>query len=289
MSRLQSPAPAKVNLTLAVLARRGDGYHELSSLVAFAAICDALALEMGSGLDLAVDGPMAAMAGPKTGNLVLKAARAAAERIEGLRLGRFSLTKNLPAGAGLGGGSADAAAALRLIAQANGIALDDPRIMDAARATGADVPVCLDPRARLMHGVGEILSAPLDLPKLDAVLVFPAAPVSTADVFGNFTLVAGPRRKTRYAETEIPGEREALLKFLAQEANDLELAARLVEPAISEARELLLQAGEPQVVRMSGSGSALFAIYENAQHVKRAAAKIAKRRPEWWVAATVLG
>ena len=289
MSRLQSLAPAKVNLTLAVLARRDDGYHELSSLVAFAAIGDALALEKGSALDLTVNGPMAAMAGPKPGNLVLKAARAAAQRIEGLRLGRFSLTKKLPAGAGLGGGSADAAAALRLIAQANEIALTDPRIRDAARATGADVPVCLDPKARLMHGAGEILSAPLALPKLNAVLVFPNAPVSTADVFGNFTLVAGPRRKTRYAETEIPHAREALLKFLAQEANDLEFAARLVEPAISEARELLLQAGEPQLVRMTGSGSALFAIYENAQHAKRAAAKIAKRKPEWWVAATALG
>ena len=288
MSRLQSLAPAKVNLTLSVLARRSDGYHELSSLVAFAAIGDALALEMGSALDLTVDGTMAAMAGRKTGNLVLKAARAAAERIEGLRLGRFLLTKKLPAGAGLGGGSADAAAALRLIAEANAIALDDPRIMGAARATGADVPACLDPKARLMHGVGEILSPPLGLPKLDAVLLFPGVPVSTADVFGNFTLVAGPRRKTRYAEAEIPVERDALLKFLAQEANDLELAARLVEPAISEAREILLQAGEPQLTRMSGSGSALFAIYENAQHAKRAAAKIAKRKLEWWVVATVL-
>lgn len=288
MSRLQSLAPAKVNLTLSVLARRNDGYHELSSLVVFAAIGDALALETGTALDLAVDGPMAAMAGPKTGNLVLKAARAAAARIEGLALGRFQLTKQLPAGAGLGGGSSDAAAALRLIAQANGIALDDARIMDAARATGADVPVCLEGKARLMHGVGEILSVPLGLPKLDAVLLFPGAPVSTADVFGNFTLVAGPRRKTRYAETEIPTRRDALVRFLAQEANDLELAARLVEAVISEARELLLQAGEPQLVRMSGSGSAMFAIYETAQHAKRAAAKIAKRKPEWWVVATVL-
>ena len=106
-------------------------------------------------------------------NLVLKAARALAERVDGLKLGRFALTKRLPVAAGVGGGSSDAAAALRLLARANRIALDDPRLMEAARVTGADVPVCLDPRPRMMRGIGEILSGPLALPKLPAVLVNP--------------------------------------------------------------------------------------------------------------------
>jgi 4-diphosphocytidyl-2-C-methyl-D-erythritol kinase len=288
MPSLSTLAPAKVNLTLAVLARRSDGYHELSTLVAFAGTGDRLALEPGSKLELSIEGPTSAMAGPKEGNLVLKAARAAAKRIERVRLGSFHLTKELPAGAGLGGGSSDAAAALRLIAQANEISIDDPRIAEAALETGADVPVCLDPRARLMHGIGEILSDPLDLPKLDAVLVFPDKLLSTADVFGNFTLAAGPRRRTRFSDAEIPRSSEALIAYLAKDGNDLELAARLAAPEISEAKSLLEESGEARLVRMSGSGSACFALYENASLAKRAAAKIKKRKPAWWVRATAL-
>jgi 4-diphosphocytidyl-2-C-methyl-D-erythritol kinase len=288
MPRLKTLAPAKINLTLCVLARRSDGYHDLSSLVAFADTGDELALEPGAGLELAVGGPTAAAAGRADDNLVRKAALALQARIERLKIGRFELTKNLPAGAGLGGGSADAAAALRLIAQANDLELSDKRVMEAARAAGADVPVCLESKARLMHGVGDVLSPPIKLPKLDAVLVFPAVPVATKDVFGNFTLVAGPRRKTRYEASEIPGERKTLLDYLAREANDLELAARLVAPEISTAKDLLGDS-DARVVRMSGSGSAVFALYETASLAKRAAAKIKKRRPEWWCVQTVLG
>lgn len=288
MTALQSRAPAKINLTLRILARRADGYHELSSLVAFATAGDTLSLTPGSALGLSVEGPMAAGAGPLADNLVLRAARAAQEQIEGLRLGQFVLAKHLPAGAGLGGGSSDAAAALRLLAQANDLAPDDRRLFEAALAIGADVPVCLDPRARLMHGIGEILSGPIVLPKLDAVLVFPGVAVATKDVFGHFTLVAGPRRKTRHTETEIPHEREALFSYLAGEANDLELAARLVAPEIAEVKDLLAETGA-RIVRMTGSGSAVFALYDNASLAKRAAAKIAKRRPGWWCAQTALG
>src|SRR5439155_1414400 len=116
-------------------------------------------------------------------NLVLKAARALAERIEGLTLGHFALSKRLPVAAGLGGGSADAAAALRILARVNALALDDPRVMQAARATGADVPVCLDPRTQRMRGVGEVLSEPLKLPRIPAVLVNPGVSLATKDVF----------------------------------------------------------------------------------------------------------
>src|SRR5215471_1991344 len=156
-------APAKINLTLRIFGRRADGFHELESLVVFAPFGDGLTLRPGGPLDLKVSGPMAGGAGPLADNLVLRAARALAERIEGLRLGRFVLLKRLPSGAGLGGGSADAAAALRLIARINGLALEDGRVHEAARATGADIPVCLDPRPRIMRGIGEILSAPVIL------------------------------------------------------------------------------------------------------------------------------
>jgi len=122
---------------------------------------------------------------------VLKAARALAERVAGLKLGSFALSKHLPVAAGLGGGSADAAAALRLLARENGLALDDPRLMQAARATGADVPVCLDPKARLMRGIGDILSDPIDLPSMPAVLVNPGVAVPTRDVFAALRLPAG--------------------------------------------------------------------------------------------------
>src|SRR5262249_23314024 len=176
-------APAKVNLTLRVLGRRADGYHDIESFVAFAGVGDALTFTPGGALALAVGGPTAAAAGDVADNLVLKAARALAERVKGLKLGRFTLSKRLPISAGLGGGSADAAAALRLVARAHAPTPADPPLPQAARATGADVPVCLDPRARLMRGIGDILSAPLDLPRLFALLVNPGVAVATRDVF----------------------------------------------------------------------------------------------------------
>jgi 4-diphosphocytidyl-2-C-methyl-D-erythritol kinase len=169
---LVANAPAKVNLTLRVIARRADGYHELESLVVFADRGDRLTFTPGGALSLTVSGVTAAQAGDGADNLVLKAARALAERKPGL-----------PVAAGLGGGSSDAAAALRLIAQANALPPDDARLHEAARVTGADVPVCLDPRPRVMRGIGELLSAPLSLPPLAAVLVNPGVAVATKLVF----------------------------------------------------------------------------------------------------------
>src|SRR3954471_8086354 len=159
MARLVEHAPAKVNLTLAVLGRRADGYHLLDSLVVFADVGDSLTLTPGGPLTLNVRGVTAKQAGPVESNLVFKAAKALATEIPNLKLGRFTLDKRLPVAAGLGGGSSDAAAALRLLVLENGLAPGDPRVLDAARATGADVPVCLDPRPRMMRGIGEVLSA----------------------------------------------------------------------------------------------------------------------------------
>ncbi|MDO8533283.1 MAG: 4-(cytidine 5'-diphospho)-2-C-methyl-D-erythritol kinase [Xanthobacteraceae bacterium] len=288
MLRLTNRAPAKVNLTLRVLRRRSDGFHELASLVAFAAVGDDLALNPGSALELTISGPTAMSTGPDADNLVLVAARALAERIERLKLGRFDLVKRLPVGAGLGGGSSDAAAALRLIAQANDLAPDDPRLLDAARATGADVPVCLEAKARLMHGVGEKLSSPIELPKLPAVIVYPGVPVATASVFRALELVPGNRREKPYSEGDIPKERAALYEFLANEANDLERAARSQVPVIAAAQECLNDTNGVRLIRMSGSGSSLFGLYDSAEEAEEAAGEIRAGRPDWWVVATIL-
>ena len=156
---LVEQAPAKINLTLRVLGRRADGYHELESLVAFADLADTLSLQPGGDAALDVTGPFAAACGPVADNLVLKALAALRERVAGLRAGRFRLEKNIPVAAGLGGGSADAAAALRLLARANGLAPDDRAAGGGGARVGADVPVCLEPRARIMRGVGDELSA----------------------------------------------------------------------------------------------------------------------------------
>src|SRR5205823_5792097 len=159
-------------------------------------------------------------------NLVLKAVRALAERIEAVKLGRFVLSKRLPVAAGLGGGSADAAAALRHLARHNRIALDDARLMAAARATGADVPACLDTQSRLMRGIGDVLSAPLRLARLPAVLLNPGVSVATKNVFA--ALRAPPLADaTRGATHDLifPSARDDLIDVVSRHANDLEAAA----------------------------------------------------------------
>ena len=193
---LADRAPAKVNLTLHVLGRRPDGYHELDSVVVFAGAADRLTLRPGEALSISVDGPTAGAAGLPDDNLVLRAARNLVERRAGLLVGAFHLTKRLPAAAGIGGGSSDAAAALRLLARLNGIAPDDAALLDAARSTGADVPVCLDPQARTMRGAGEVVGPPLAIPALFAVLVNPGVSVPTPAVFQAMGLQPGELGRT---------------------------------------------------------------------------------------------
>ncbi len=186
-------APAKINLTLRVIGRRADGYHDLESLVAFAGLCDWLAFEPGDDLTVEVLGSRASEAGPVDENLVARAARSLAARIPGLKLGHFRLVKRLPAAAGLGGGSADAAAALRLLANEAGFSVDDPRVRASACATGADVLVCLSPQARVMSGIGDKLGPAIRLPKSFALLVNPQVRAPTRDVFAALGLAAGSK------------------------------------------------------------------------------------------------
>src|SRR5262249_49022508 len=207
---------------LRVLGRRADGYHDIESLVAFASVGDALSFTPGRALELTVTGPTAAAAGDVADNLVLKAARALAERVAGLKLGRFALSKRLPVAAGLGGGSADAGAALRPPARGNDMAGGGARPLHAARARGgggAVAPVCLDPKTRLRRGIGDILSDPIDLPRLAAVLVNPAVAVSTREVFAKLRLAPG--------RPAVPclASKDAALDAIARGGNDLEPAA----------------------------------------------------------------
>ncbi|RXF68077.1 4-(cytidine 5'-diphospho)-2-C-methyl-D-erythritol kinase [Hansschlegelia zhihuaiae] len=189
---IRERAAAKVNLTLHIHGRRADGFHELDSFVAFAGCAaDALTLSPAPALGLHVVGPFAAAAGEGGDNLVLKAVQAATERIDGLKLGLFSLVKRIPVAAGLGGGSADAGAALRLIAEKNGLALNDHRLHCAAAAVGSDVPACLGSRAARMTGRGEKIDLLKDFAPIPAVLANPMKALSTAKVFSALALRSG--------------------------------------------------------------------------------------------------
>jgi 4-diphosphocytidyl-2-C-methyl-D-erythritol kinase len=282
-------APAKVNLTLRVLGRRADGYHELESLVVFAACGDRLSFTPGGALALAVDGPSAAQAGETADNLVLKAARALEARVPGLRLGGFHLEKSLPVAAGLGGGSSDAAAALRLIARANNLKPDDPRLTEAAQATGADVPVCLDPRPRLMRGIGEKLSAPLALPRLAAVLVNPGVAVATKHVFAGWSHAASPAAAFDLEALAHRADLEQLLPLLVAQPNDLEPPAIKLAPVIAEVLTQLRALKGCRLARMSGSGATCFGLFSSAVDASAAAKVLTAKYPHWWVCDTAFG
>ncbi|BDV34207.1 4-(cytidine 5'-diphospho)-2-C-methyl-D-erythritol kinase [Methylocystis iwaonis] len=286
---LVTRAPAKINLTLHILGRRDDGYHELESLVVFSGAGDTLSLSPGDALSLEVSGPTAPAAGAGDDNLVLRAARNLAERVEGLTLGAFRLEKRLPVAAGIGGGSSDAAAALRLLARGNGLTADDPRLYDAARVTGSDVPVCLASQARMMRGAGESLGPLLRLPLLPAVLVNPGVPVETRPVFARLGLQPGERVEA--AAHPIVGDGAPALELLAllsRGRNDLEDPACLQAPVIVDTLAVLRAARGCKLARMSGSGATCFAIFSTPKAAARAARAIRTQHPEWWVKTAAL-
>jgi 4-diphosphocytidyl-2-C-methyl-D-erythritol kinase len=290
---LVESAPAKINLTLEIRGRRSDGYHELESLIVFARVGDRLRFVPGEAIALDLRGPFAAALGGGSENLVLKAARELGSRVEGLKFGRFELWKRLPVASGVGGGSSDAAAALRVLARLNSIALDDPRLTDAACATGADVPVCLAARARLVRGIGEQLSDPIDLPKLAAVLVNPAVALATKDVFGAFgsRAKAGARAgmPSPLDANPIPRKRDELVSWLGHRGNDLEETAIALAPAIAEVLAQLRALPRCELARMSGSGATCLGIFTTSGAVLEAARNLRASHPRWWVCATTLG
>ena len=293
VSVLVEDARAKVNLTLRVVGRRVDGYHDLESVVAFADCADRLSLVPGAELQLATTGPLAAACGETADNLVLKAARLLGERIPGLKVGAFTLDKMLPVAAGIGGGSADAAAALRLLAKLNGLSLDDERLRAVAIETGADVPVCVPSHACVMTGVGENL-LPLALPKLPCVMVNPRLAVATRDVFAALGLRSGELLVGVTDVIQAPAWPEAgasveeWVEALAASSNDLEEPATRIQPVIGDVISALNATNGAWLARMSGSGATCFAIYENTAEAGRAAEKLRRDRPQWWVHAGTL-
>lgn len=289
MTLLADRAPAKVNLTLHILGRRADdGYHALESLVAFAGTADRLTLDPAAPLGLTVSGPTAGPAGPTDDNLVLRAARNLAARVRDLRGGGFHLIKRLPVAAGIGGGSSDAAAALRLLARRNGLPLDHAAVVAAARETGADVPVCLDPRARMMRGAGEAIGPALGLAPLPAVLINPGVPVPTAPVFRALGLTPGQALDGAAHPAIAEGlDADALTSAIAPARNDLEAPALTVAPVIGEVLAALRGQG-CRLARMSGSGATVFALFADRHGAVRAATALRAAHPGWWVAPTFL-
>lgn len=277
---LREIAPAKINLSLRIIGRRPDGYHDLESLVVFADFGDTLSLEPGDLTAVEIAGRFASASGAATDNLILKAARAA-----GLRAGTFSLEKNIPAAAGLGGGSADAAAALRLIARANGLATNDARLVAAARAIGADVPVCLDSRARIMRGIGDRLSEPLALPRLPALLVNPGGALPTAQVFAAFRA----ERVTAPPTGNLPLAPEKLRDWLERQDNDLTAAAIATVPAIADMLSALRALPGCWLARMSGSGATCFGLFDSTTSAAAAAPQLSATYRNWWICPTTLG
>lgn len=280
-------APAKINLALHVLGRRADGFHDIDSLVVFAGIGDRLEFSAtNDGLELALDGPFAAALGASSSqaeNLVVRAAAAVGEICDALLSGYLWLTKELPVAAGIGGGSADAAAALRLLGRVRG--LSDTQLKQLARPLGADVPMCLKSVPLRATGDGNLLSE-VSLPSLPMVLVWPAVAVSTAKVFGRLTATMNAPLPA------IPSNLQTItdvVGWLVETRNDLERAARLEAPVIDRAIAELSNARASLLARMSGSGSTCFAIFPNLEAAGAAADEIQKAHPDWWVRATMTG
>jgi 4-diphosphocytidyl-2-C-methyl-D-erythritol kinase len=286
MTAVHDIGRAKINLTLEVLGRRADGFHELRSLVAFANFGDRLALDPGEGLDLEVEGPFAAALGP--GNLVLEAGRAARARVLGLRLGRFCLAKFLPVAAGLGGGSADAAAALRLIARANPGPIGDEVLAELAPKLGSDVRVCLESRPALMTGRGETVQPVIGFPACGVVLANPGNALATQAVYAALDakkLGESPRGGERL---DFGGGLDALLAYALPRGNDLEAPAANLVPEIRTVLAALAALKGVRLARLSGSGPTCFALLPSEEEAGRAAGELAAAHAAWWIASGAL-
>ncbi|HEY1632192.1 MAG TPA: 4-(cytidine 5'-diphospho)-2-C-methyl-D-erythritol kinase [Rhizomicrobium sp.] len=271
-------ARAKINLTLHVGRRRDDFYHELDSLVVFADIGDELAFSDADDLALDIDGPFGDALKAEPDNLVLKAARALAREAGIEPRARIALTKNLPLASGLGGGSADAAAALRGLVKLWKADIGEAALHRIALSLGADVPVCLYGKPVRMEGIGERLTEVHGVAPLDIVLVNPGVRVATADVFARLDTRTG-------TDNPMPAfhGRDSLIGYLDRSCNDLEKPAASLAPAIREVVDALCTDEASLIVRMSGSGATCYGLYANAGDAAVAATVIAREHHDWWV------
>lgn len=275
---IEEAAPAKINLFLHVGLRRSDGFHPLQSLAVFTDRGDALAFASAPALSLNVQGPFAKDLDGEGDNLVLRAARAL-----GGQGARITLNKNLPVASGIGGGSSDAAAALRGLRRLWSIPVDDTQLCDLAAALGSDVPVCVGARAAFMEGRGEIVGAVASMPRIAMLLVNPGIAVPTREVFSALQTRSG-------AEMALPrkGFRDTadLLRFLETTRNDLEAPARVLQPVIGQVLTTIADLPGALFARMSGSGATCFGIFADDGCCHRAADILKAASPGWWIAPT---
>lgn len=280
-------APAKVNLFLHVGPLAADGYHPLASLVAFADVGDRLTAEPADRLKLTVTGPFADALEAEGDNLVLRALRAlgAAAGIgePGLAI---TLDKQLPVAAGLGGGSSDAGAALKLARDALDLPFDDAALAKIAASIGADGPMCLHARAAWARGRGDVLTFEPALPALPALLVNPGVPSSTGAVYRAFD--AGEPGLADTPAPPLDWSAPAVEAWLRMQRNDLEAPALALAPAIGEALAAVAALPGARLTRMSGSGATVFALFETTGAAEAGGRALSALRPDWWIRPTLL-
>jgi len=288
-SRTEAFAPAKINLLLHVGDKRTDGYHELESLATFVELGDKLVFEAADTLSLTIDGPFGEGLAAESDNLVLRAARALAAHAGHTGGAKITLTKNLPVASGIGGGSADAAAALRGLVQLWDLEDVGPiAARDIAAGIGSDVPVCVESRTAWMEGRGEIVTFARPLPPALLLLVNPRVAVPTGPVFAALKTRSGVG--TQQERIPYDGNIWGLTDFLAATANDLEAPALEIAPVIGGVLAALRMQKDVMLARMSGSGATCFALFKDDDAARAAADAIAAAHPEWWVQpARILG
>mgnify|MGYP003644693300 CR=1 FL=1 len=284
MPELLEKAPAKINLSLVVRGRRYDGYHELNSLVAFADCGDVVSVREADDLRLDLAGPFAKELSADDTNLVLQAIRRFDDYLGVKTTGHFTLEKNLPVASGIGGGSADAAATLRLLRRLHGREVEQHALASLGLCIGADVPVCLDARPAMMWGKGELIERMEALPGFWFVLINPGVAVSTAAVFAALN---APSLVEKQAGPTVPqfADVTALAQWLDAHGNDMERAAMKIAPAIFDAATALAATRDCRVARMSGSGATCFGIYDDEKSARAAEAALRIVHPNWWVVA----
>ncbi len=281
-------APAKVNLCLHITGRREDSYHLLDSLVAFADIGDDLTLRAAQTHSLDISGPYAGALRGETDNLISRAAAALGDRAPAASI---ELLKRLPVAGGIGGGSANAAAALRgLLALAGDAAPGPEELSTIALALGADVPACLVSRALRMRGIGEQIEMISPLPLLPAVLVNPSVPVPTGPIFKALNLPTGESAFSEIGDLPADGFADAgsLGEWLRERRNDLQPPARDIVPEVGEVLKSISNQTGCHLARMSGSGATCFGLFADEDQANVAAASIGKANPDWWSVPTKL-
>jgi 4-diphosphocytidyl-2-C-methyl-D-erythritol kinase len=284
---IEAFAPAKINLFLHVGEKRGDGFHDLQSLVVFVDVGDTLAFSPSPELTLTLHGPFASGLEAEDDNLVLRAAQALAKHTgRPAAKAAIRLMKQLPVASGIGGGSADAAAVLRGLTRLWALDLSWTELRAVAETIGSDVPVCVESKASWMEGRGERVMPAATLPQMPMLVVNPGIAVSTAEVFRTLATRHGTGRINRATPLSSPRE---LIAFLTKTSNDLQAPAQQIAPVIGHVLDELSRMPGVELWRMSGSGATCFALFDDQNAAEMAQVALSHTHPDWWVRATRIG